>query len=223
VTVGWEFTPQDDIWVTELGFFDLAKDGLNIFHDVGIWDQDQQLIVSATVSDGTAAQLIGEYRYASVAPVLLAGGQTFVIGATAPVSQRWPPAFISDMYPNDTLHIDPQGIVFDAVIGLISADRYFSDIQGGSSLDPLVFPAEHLPPGLWIDINTGEQVGTIDPYHFAPNFRFVPEPTAFSFVALGALLLLRRATGGRKHVGRGDSHLFRGRLLPRPACLPFRA
>jgi hypothetical protein len=166
----------------------LGQDGLNISHDVGIWDQDHNLIVSATVSAGTAAPVIGEYRYVEISPFLLTAGQTYVIGATAPTSSRNPPAFVTDMYPNDTLHIDPQGIVFDAVIRLISADRYFSDMQGGSSLDPLVFPAEHLPPGLWIDINTGEPVemGTIDPYHFAPNFRFVPEPCTFGL--LGACM-----------------------------------
>jgi hypothetical protein len=201
VTVGWEFTAQTDLWVSELGFFDLGQDGLNISHDVGIWDQNHNLLVSATVSAGTAAPIIGEYRYVEISPLRLTGGQAYVIGATAPTSSRNPPAFVADMYPNDTLHIDPQGIVFDALIGLIVADRYFSDIQGGSSLDPLVFPAEHLPPGALIDINTGEQVGTIDPYHFAPNFRFVPEPLTFSLVAVGALLLLRRPTGGRKHVG----------------------
>ena len=201
VTVGWEFTAEADLWISELGFFDLGQDGLNISHDVGIWDQDHNLLVSATVCAGTAAPVIGEYRYASVAPVQLEAGHTFVIGATAPISMSRPPAFVTDMYPNDTLHIDPQGIVFDALIGLIAADRYFSDIQGGSSLDPLVFPTEHLPPSPWIDINTGEQIGTIDPYHFAPNFRFVPEPTAFSLLAVGALLLPRRPKGGRKRVG----------------------
>lgn len=200
VTVGWEFTPQSDIRVTELGFFDLGQDGLNISHDVGIWDESEQLLVSATVAYGTAAPLIGEYRYASVGPILLGAGQTFVIGATVPTSQRWPPAFISDMYPNNTLHINPEDILFDALIGLSAADRYVSDIHGSFS-DPLAFPGEHRPPSTWIDINTGQQIGTVDRYHFAPNFRFVPEPTAFSLVALGALLFLRRPTRVRKRVG----------------------
>ena len=200
VTVGWEFTAQADLWVSELGFFDFGQDGLNISHDVGIWDQDQQLIVSATVSDGTAAQLIGEYRYASVTPVLLEAGHTFVIGATVPIPLSQPAGFVPDMYPNDTLHIDPQGIVFDALIGLIAADRYFSDMDGSSS-DPLAFPTEHRPPSPWIDINTGEQIGTIDRYHFAPNFRFVPEPTALSLLVVGSLLFLRRR-GSRGHRGR---------------------
>ena len=193
VTVGWEFTAQSDLWVSELGFFDLGQDGLNISHDVGIWDQDQQLIVSATVSYGTAAQLIGEYRYASVAPVVLASGQTFVIGATVPIPLSLPAGFVPDLYPNDTLHIDPLGIVFDALIGLIAADRYFSDMDG-SFLDPLAFPAEHRAPSPLIDFDTGQEVYAVYPYHFAPNFRFseVPEPAAVALFAAGCLVLLRR-------------------------------
>ena len=198
VTVGWEFTAQSDLWVSELGFFDLGQDGLNISHDVGIWDQDHNLIVSATVSAGTAAPVIGEYRYVEISPFLLTAGQTYVIGATAPTSSRNPPAFVTDMYPNDTLHIDPLGIVFDALITLGAADRYFSDMEGGSSLDPLAFPSEHCPPGPLIVIDTGtvpiswQEIGTVYPYHFAPNFRFVPEPTALSLLVVGSLLLLRR-------------------------------
>ena len=192
VTVGWEFVPQTDIWVAELGFFDLGQDGLNTSHEVGIWDESEQLLVSATLAWGTAAPLVGEYRYASVTPVLLEAGQTFVIGATVPVSLRDPPAFISDMYPNDTFHIDPQAIMFDRCIGLGTADRYTSDIDGSFS-DPLAFPDKHLPPAPWIDPNTGQQIGIVERYHFAPNFRFVPEPTALSLVAVGAVLLLRRS------------------------------
>ena len=191
VTVGWEFTAQSDLWVTELGFFDLGQDGLNISHDVGIWDQDHNLLVSATVSAGTAAPVIGEYRYASVAPVLLEAGHTFVIGATVPIPMSLPAGFVPDLYPKDTRHIDPLGIVFDALIGLIAADRYFSDMDG-SFLDPLAFPAEHRPPWHLIDNDTGQEIYTEYPYHFAPNFRFVPEPTALSLLVVGSLLLLRR-------------------------------
>jgi len=193
VTVGWEFVPQTDIWVAELGFFDLGQDGLNTSHEVGIWDESEQLLVGATLAPGTAAPLVGEYRYASVTPVLLEAGQTFVIGATVPVSLRDPPAFISDMYPNDTFHIDPQTIMFDPCIGLGTADRYTSDIDGSFS-DPLAFPDKHLPPAPWIDPNTGQQIGIVERYHFAPNFAFtvVPEPGTLAIVCAGASLMRLR-------------------------------
>jgi hypothetical protein len=191
-TVGWEFTPQNDIWVTDLGFFDLGQDGLNISHDVGIWDQDQHLIVSATVSGGTAAQLIGEYRYASVAPLLLQAGRTFVLGATVPLPLMDPPPFSPDYYPSSTAHVDPDAIVLDPAIVLIVADRcawiHFSQ--------ELTFPSEHYEPKVLVffDPDTGEQIGTLDldAFFVAPNFRFVPEPTALSLLVIGSLLLLRR-------------------------------
>ena len=149
--------------------------------------------MSATVPDGTAAQCIGEYRYASVTPVLLEAGHTFVIGATVPIPLSQPAGFVPDMYPNDTLHIDPLGIVFEGLITLGAADRYFSDIQG-SFLDPLAFPAGHRPPAPLIDINTGDEIGTVYPYHFAPNFRFgeVPEPATLVLLVFGCAAVLRR-------------------------------
>jgi hypothetical protein len=191
-TVGWEFTPQADIWVTDLGFFDLGQNGLNISHDIGIWDQDHQLIVSATVPGGTAAQLIGEYRYAPVAPVLLMAGHTFVIGATVPLPLMDPPPFSPDYYPSGTGDVNPDATVLDPTIVMIVADRCARiDLS-----QELAFPSEHYEPRapVFLDPDTGEQIGPIDldAYFVAPNFIFVPEPTALSLLVVGSLMLLRR-------------------------------
>jgi len=191
VTCGWEFTPQIDILVTELGFYDFLGDGLSIRHDVGIWNEEGLLLTLARVPAGTGAPLVGEYRYAPAPQVLLLTGHSYVVGATAPVSLSNPTGWLEDMYPNSTLHIDSNKIATDPRIYLVDADRYYSDIRGGYS-DPLVFPDYHAPPSHFPDINTGEVAGTIYPFFFAANFQFVPEPGTLMLLTAGFMVLMRQ-------------------------------
>jgi hypothetical protein len=189
VTCGWAFTPQIDVLVTELGFYDFLGDGLNIRHDVGIWNEEGLLLTWARVPAGTAAPLVGEYRYSPAPQVLLLAGHSYVVGATAPVSQSNPTGWLTDMYPNSTIQIDISKIATDPRINLLVADRYYSDIRGGYS-DPLVFPDYHVNARDYFDINTGEVLGTIYPYLFAANFQFVPEPGTLMLLAGGLLALI---------------------------------
>lgn len=194
VTAGWEFSPQQDIWVTQLGFYDLGKDGLNIFHAVGIWDDGQNLLASVGVPAGSSATLLGEFRYSDIAPIRLTGGRNYVIGATAPTCSVIPPTFYADVYPNHTTEINAASISFDSVIQAICTDRYASDMLGGSPQDPLVYPAGHIPPTPQWDPFTGQPTGNFDyPYLFAPNFTFTeaPEPATLALTALGILLASR--------------------------------
>ena len=41
-TLGWSFVVNSPISVTALGAFDADGDGLNVAHDVGIWDSGGQ-------------------------------------------------------------------------------------------------------------------------------------------------------------------------------------
>jgi len=191
VTCGWEFTPQIDILVTELGFYDFLGDGLSIRHDVGIWDEQGLLLTWARVPAGRAAPLVGEYRYAPAPQVLLLTGHSYIVGATAPVSLSNPTGWLEDMYPNSTIEIDITKIAADPRLYLVVADRYYSDIRGGYS-DPLVFPDYHAPAGDYFDLNTGEFVRTIYPYLFAANFQFVPEPGTLMLLTAGLLILMRQ-------------------------------
>ena len=93
---GWEFVPTANITVTALGTFDGdndgglggTPDGLAVAAPVGIYDLSCQLIASATVPAGTGGALLGEFRYAAIAPVVLNAGQSYRIAsvATAPDS-----------------------------------------------------------------------------------------------------------------------------------------
>ena len=88
-TVGWTFTVLNPITVGALGVFDSSSafgqpagnNGLIDSHNVGIWNSGGTLLTSGTVAAGTIDPLINQFRYISIAPLLLAPG-TYTIGAT---------------------------------------------------------------------------------------------------------------------------------------------
>ena len=80
-TLGWSFVVNDDIVVTDLGFFDDSQNGLAESHEIGLWDSSQNLLVSTTLPGGTAATLDDKFRFTSVGSTLLLTGQTYFIGA----------------------------------------------------------------------------------------------------------------------------------------------
>jgi hypothetical protein len=49
-SLGFEFTVNSPVFVTQLGFYDDWQNGLTETHDVGIYDAAQNLLVSTTVS-----------------------------------------------------------------------------------------------------------------------------------------------------------------------------
>ncbi len=59
MTVGWSFTVNNSIQVTALGFFDMGLDGLGEQHLIGIWDENEDLLVQAGVSLGCDNHLKG--------------------------------------------------------------------------------------------------------------------------------------------------------------------
>ena len=79
--VGFRFTADADMLITDLGIYDDGADGvLNSPHQVGLWrDSDQALLASVTVDQ--AGTLLNGYFYAPIAPIALVGGQRYTIGA----------------------------------------------------------------------------------------------------------------------------------------------
>jgi len=78
-TVGWSFTANEDILVTDLGYYDRGADGLADDHLVGVWTIGGMLLGSATVTNANV--LDGLFRYASISSLLLSAGMDYVIGA----------------------------------------------------------------------------------------------------------------------------------------------
>jgi hypothetical protein len=79
-TLGWTFTVDDSILVTQLGLFDSLQNGLLESHDIGIWDDDGILVAATTIGSGTSGELINNFRYVGIDPVTLDSG-AYTIGA----------------------------------------------------------------------------------------------------------------------------------------------
>lgn len=83
--VGYQFTVNgQDINVDHLGYYDSGQDGLLISHDVGIFREDGNLVISATVPSGTAANLTGFFRYVPIASTILTANTTYRIAGSSP-------------------------------------------------------------------------------------------------------------------------------------------
>ncbi len=82
-TAGFGFSiTGPSMQVTALGIWDENGDGLAQAHEVGLWNSTGTLLASVVVPSGTAATLVGEFRYVDLAsPVMLQTNQTYVLGA----------------------------------------------------------------------------------------------------------------------------------------------
>lgn len=82
VTVGFKFTAESASNLTALGYHDEGLDGLFNAHDVGLYDLAGTLLATATVPDGTAGNLIGDYRYVTLGSAYaLTAGTQYVLAA----------------------------------------------------------------------------------------------------------------------------------------------
>jgi hypothetical protein len=79
-TIGYRFTADANITITDLGIVDDFDGILDSAHQVGLWrDSDQALLASTTVS--SADTLFSGFWYAPVAPVELSAGTEYTLGA----------------------------------------------------------------------------------------------------------------------------------------------
>jgi hypothetical protein len=89
-SLGWEFNVETPITITNLGFYDDYKDGLVESHDVGIFDSNQNLLVSGTVVSSNP--ILGFFRYTDVVPIVLPVGNDYRIAAvTGSENYTWNP------------------------------------------------------------------------------------------------------------------------------------
>lgn len=182
-TLGWSFTVNSPIEVTSLGFFDSGLDGLSEPHLVGIWGANEELLAWAQIDTGEDNPLIGHYRYATVEPLTLDVGQTYIIGATVPLGDSnqvigEPSTGIGiDTYPY--FNVVHESIVEDSRISLVCTSRIFHG-QAGPNFTP--------GPGV---LNFPDEV-VEDGYFFAPNFLFVPEPSSMALLCGAIFVALLR-------------------------------
>jgi hypothetical protein len=76
-SLGWRFTANQDLIVTQIGFYDDLKNGLVESHDVGIFDVATKALMASTTVVPTDP-LTGFFRYHPLAaPVTLPGGHDY--------------------------------------------------------------------------------------------------------------------------------------------------
>ncbi len=119
-TLGYSFMVNSQITVTGLGVFDDNSDGLNVSHDVGLWDSSGNLLTWTTVGAGTVAPLNGYYRMATISGYTLTAGNIYYVGSVNGID-------------NDGWLQDPSTLVAAPQITYLSRQYEFS---GGG----LVFP-----------------------------------------------------------------------------------
>ncbi len=80
-TQGFKFTVTSDVIVESLGVYDAGSDGIANPAEVGLWHADGTLLAQTTVPQGTAGIVDGQFRFTTIAPLMLTTGTEYVIGA----------------------------------------------------------------------------------------------------------------------------------------------
>jgi hypothetical protein len=119
-TLGYSFQVNTAISVTALAVYDAGSDGLNVSHEVGIWDATGNLLASTSVAAGTVAPIRGDYRYATIPDLPLTAGNIYYVGSVNGMD-------------NDPFMLDPSS--FLPAPGITYLSRRFENSGGG-----LVFP-----------------------------------------------------------------------------------
>ena len=79
---GYFFTPNQNLSVTQLGYFDVGLRRTSHSHNVGIFlASDAAAVATAVVASGTVDPLISGSRFASITPVMLSAGTQYYIEA----------------------------------------------------------------------------------------------------------------------------------------------
>jgi len=167
-TVGWRFTVNSDIIVTDLGVWNadtqLGSEGLTSDHMVGIWDLvSGALLVSGTAGPGGTA--VGDFTYAAVSETTLTTSGSYVIGAL------YNAGGVSD---GDSYISSAASLTTDAAISF------------GGAHSPDVGDLGFTLPTTFSGAGSNGRLG--------PNFLFrpVPSPSAFALLGLGGLVAGRR-------------------------------
>lgn len=81
-TVGFEFTVEKGMIVTDLGLWDRDHDGNEEDRPIGLWDSAGTLLATITMPSGFPGELDGDFRYLPLdPPLMLVPGETYTLGA----------------------------------------------------------------------------------------------------------------------------------------------
>jgi hypothetical protein len=200
--IGWSFTTNVAITVTELGFFEGLTSGLIFPHRVGIYSSSGVLTAVGTVPSGTAGTLDGLFRYVDIPDRVLAANRTYVIAAFVGGGGdhwMWTPA-------HNSLGVSSYTVDPSITLGPAGSARFEC-----CNLTGLEFPDQTIGIGT---------AGLGNPPHnsnafLGPNFRLlVPEPGTAA-LTLSGIVWLSVSTRRNRRSTRSGAASRRQRLVPR--------
>ena len=168
-TIGFLFSVNTAVNLTDLGYWDEAGDGLIDQHQVGIWNAvTNALVASVTVPSGTGGTLLNGFRFVSVGtPIALAAGNYVLGGFTLAATEN---------APRDRFLIEPT-LTPASQLSFIEN----RSVTGGS----LALPTTTSPFLNAAFFGPNLQIAAIDP----PNGQ-VPEPSTMVSMAFGVALVV---------------------------------
>jgi len=170
--IGWEFTVDQTLEVTQLGWFDLNGNGLATAHQVGIWDTaDQSLVTSVTIAAGTAEEMMSGFRYATLgSSAYLLPGLTYRIAGFDPGTGG--DAHVWDVFHTGYANYEVSGFTVETNINLLAGHAL------GATAASFGYP---LGP-----------IGDARSVLMGPNMTFtvVPEPSTTVLVAAGLAVIV---------------------------------
>lgn len=110
-TAGWSFTVNQTetynylgVWDSDLNFIGENTNGLELPHEVGLWDSNGDLLTSTTIQSGTASMAVfptvdppGVFRWEPIDGITLSPGETYYLGAFYCTSSDCIPGFTNDV------------------------------------------------------------------------------------------------------------------------------
>jgi len=129
-TVGYRFSVDRPIELTDLGLFDLGMDGLSHASDIGIWNAATgELLATETLpaTESDDSPLIGNFRYVAVSPLVLPPGE-YVLGSESFESHP-------DYYVYDAVHTAASGVTWIEGRHVSGSSLSFPTVVAGSSAD----------------------------------------------------------------------------------------
>lgn len=88
-TLGFEFMVSEELRVVTLGVFDGGLPGLTAPAQVSLWQDDLTgtLLATTQVPAGAGATVVGQFRHATITPVIVLPGIRYVVGAYLPAGE----------------------------------------------------------------------------------------------------------------------------------------
>lgn len=165
---GFEFTPNQSISVTSLGYSQTSPSSLSAYTSgtaqVSIWDSTGDLLSTAVLAE--TDPIFNQSYYQTVSPVTLTAGVSYFIGAVSAVGTVGT--------TNPPVELWAGNAVNDGSFS-VSPDIKYLGVATGANI--------------W----EGLQSGTTTSLLVGPDFQYnvVPEPSALALAGLGGLSLLR--------------------------------